>query len=55
MSNLFEMGGYEFYVWGSIGLGLATFAWNLLSPMWQRRDVMRQLVENEDDSLGEKS
>lgn len=54
MSELFSMGGYERYVWGSVLLGVATFAWNLLAPALQRRAVMRQLADGDsDESAGD--
>lgn len=48
MSGLFEMGGYETYVWGSIGLGLAVFVWNALAPHLQRRALLAKLIEDGD-------
>lgn len=57
MSKLFDMGGYEFYVWGSVLLGLAVFAWNVLAPMLQRRAVVEQITDPEadEDAAGETS
>lgn len=43
------MGGYEVYVWGSMALGLAVFAWNVLAPGWQRRAVMARLEDPDED------
>lgn len=48
MSGLFAMGGYETYVWGSVGLGLAVFAWNVLAPHLQRRSLLARLIEDDD-------
>lgn len=54
MAELFDMGGYELYVWGSVLLGLATFAWNVLSPRLQRRAVLEQICDpDSDDASGE--
>lgn len=47
MSALFDMGGYELYVWGSVALGLVVFAWNFLAPALQRRAVMQQLSDTD--------
>lgn len=44
MSRLFNMGGYEFYVWTSVGLGLAVIAWNFIAPTLQRRAVLERLA-----------
>lgn len=56
MTDLMNMGGYELYVWGSVGLGLAVFAWNLLAPGMQRRAVITQLVDGDaDDASGDAS
>lgn len=54
MSALFDMGGYELYVWGSVLLGLATFAWNVLAPALQRRAVLTQIDDpDSDDASGD--
>lgn len=45
MSTLFDMGGYEFYVWTSVGLGLVVMAWNFIAPALQRRAVLEHLAE----------
>lgn len=47
MSGLFEMGGYGIYVWGSIGTAVAVFAWNLVVPALQRRELMQRLSDPE--------
>jgi len=47
MNGLFEMGGYGVYVWGSIGFALAVFAWNLVAPALQRRDLITRLSDPE--------
>ncbi len=43
MSAIFDMSGYELYVWGSVGSALAVFAWNLLAPMMARRSSLKRL------------
>lgn len=50
MSAVFDMGGYEVYVWGSMALGLAVFAWNVIAPRLQRAALLRRLADeaNED-------
>jgi heme exporter protein CcmD len=48
MTQLFEMGGYEVYVWGSVALGVAVFVWNVLAPAWQRRTVIARLTDPEE-------
>ncbi|MGQ0501487.1 MAG: heme exporter protein CcmD [Panacagrimonas sp.] len=47
MSQLLNMGGYELYVWGSVGLALAVFAWNVLAPALQRRALVERLAEGD--------
>ena len=47
MNALFEMGGYGLYVWGSIGSALVVFAWNLVAPALQRRELMQRLSDPE--------
>ena len=47
MSDLFEMGGYGAYVWGSMGFALTVFAWNLVGPAMQRRELIRRLADPE--------
>lgn len=47
--SVFAMGGYEVYVWGSVGLGVLTFAWNLLAPAWQRRALLKRLEQLDDE------
>lgn len=43
--NIFDMGGYGVFVWSSVALGLAVYAWNLLIPSIQRRAVIDQIAE----------
>ena len=44
-SNFWDMGGYALYVWGSYGLALVVFAWNVIAVRAARRSVQRRLVE----------
>lgn len=41
------MGGYEIYVWSSVLLAVAVYAWNLLAPVVQRRAVLERVVDSE--------
>lgn len=50
MSNVFDMGGYELYVWGSFGCTLAVLAWNGWAPAAARRKLMQELDVEEDQS-----
>lgn len=52
MKEVFDMGGYELYVWGSMALSLAVFVWNVMAPAIQRRSVMQQLVDTEESDEG---
>lgn len=42
-ADFWNMGGYALFVWGSYGAAAAVFAWNLLAPRVQRREVLRRL------------
>lgn len=55
MNNLYDMGGYEFYVWASVGLGLAVIVWNLLAPAVQRRAVLARLGDDAESEDSEES
>ena len=46
MIEFWNMGGYAFYVWGSYGAAFAVFAWNLVTPVLQRREVRRLMDAN---------
>ncbi len=53
---MFNMGGYEVYVWSSVLLGVAVYAWNLVAPALQRRSVLQRLVDSEgEESSGDAS
>jgi len=43
VSEFLEMGGYAVFVWGSYLATALVFAWNLIVPRLQRRDVLRRL------------
>lgn len=55
MGEMFKMGGYEVYVWGSVLLGVAVYAWNFLAPSLQRRAVLERLAEGDEESSGDAS
>jgi|LakMenE01Jun11ns_1017448.scaffolds.fasta_scaffold8869687_2 heme exporter protein D len=44
LENFFAMGGYAFYVWTSYGLTFAVLLFNLLAPIVQRKQLLRQLA-----------
>jgi heme exporter protein D len=44
-SNFWQMGGYAPYVWGSYGLAVVVFAWNVIAVRIGRRSVHRRLSE----------
>lgn len=44
LENFLAMGGYAFYVWTSYGLTLAVLLFNLLAPIVQRKQLLRQLA-----------
>jgi heme exporter protein D len=44
-SNFWNMGGYALYVWGSYGIALGVFVWNVLAVRAGRRSVQRRLTE----------
>jgi heme exporter protein D len=45
-SEFLSMGGYAVYVWGSFGAAALVLIWNVLSPLLQRKAVLRRLVED---------
>jgi len=44
MQNFFAMGGYAFYVWTSYGLTLIVLLANIIIPVVQRKQFLRQQV-----------
>jgi heme exporter protein D len=43
LQEFFHMGGYAFYVWTSYGIAFLVLAYNLISPAWQRRKLLRRI------------
>jgi heme exporter protein D len=41
--EFFAMGGYAFYVWTAYGVTLMVLLYNYLSPVLQRKKLLRQL------------
>lgn len=41
--TFFNMGGYAGYVWSAYGLTAVVLIWNLVSPWFRRREVMKIL------------
>jgi heme exporter protein D len=39
-----EMGGYAFYVWTAYGITLLVLVANILWPVLQRKQLLRQLI-----------
>lgn len=39
-----EMGGYGFYVWTAYGVTFAVLLLNILWPIMQRKQLLRQLI-----------
>ena len=46
-SSYWQMGGYAVFVWGSYGIALAVFAWNLIAPRLRRREILKELSDTE--------
>lgn len=42
-AEFFHMGGYAFYVWASYGLALVIVLANIISPLLQRKKVIKQI------------
>ena len=42
--EFFAMGGYGFYVWVSYGLCFVILAANIIIPVIQRKQILRQLA-----------
>ena len=49
MSELFDMGKYGLYVWGSFGVTAIAVLWNWIGPLRERRQLLKQLAEHSDD------
>jgi heme exporter protein D len=44
ISDFFHMGGYAFYVWTSYALGFVVLLLNILLPMRNKKQVLRELA-----------
>ncbi|WP_130536738.1 heme exporter protein CcmD [Thiomicrorhabdus indica] len=51
MAEFFNMGGYGFYVWGSFGITAIVLVMNVLQPILQHRQALREA----DDFYSEES
>ncbi len=43
LETFFHMGGYAPYVWSAYGIALVVLAYNIISPAWQRRRLLREI------------
>lgn len=53
MSEWLAMGGYAGYVWGSVLSTLAVLGWNMWAPLARRRELLRQLQDQDEAERGE--
>jgi heme exporter protein D len=44
LAEFFYMGGYAFYVWTSYGITFLILLFNIVSPIWQRKKLLRSLA-----------
>jgi heme exporter protein D len=44
LGSFLGMGGYAFYVWTSYGITAAVLLFNLVAPIVQRKQLLRQLA-----------
>jgi heme exporter protein CcmD len=44
---------YALFIWSSFGIAAVAVLWNVLSPRFQRNDLMRRLSEHAEDTQGE--
>lgn len=42
-SEFFHMGGYAVYVWSSYGLALVVLGWVLISPIFTKKSIIKEL------------
>ncbi|RDH81119.1 MAG: heme exporter protein CcmD [endosymbiont of Galathealinum brachiosum] len=42
-SEFFHMGGYAVYVWSSYGLALVVLGWILISPVFTKKSIIKEL------------
>ncbi len=43
-AEFLAMGGYGFYVWTSYGIGFVVLLLNILIPIYQRKQLLRELA-----------
>ncbi|VAW68818.1 hypothetical protein MNBD_GAMMA10-1482 [hydrothermal vent metagenome] len=43
VSEFFNMGGYAVYVWSSYGLTAAVLGWIFVSPILNKKNIIKQL------------
>ncbi|MBA1148116.1 heme exporter protein CcmD [Ectothiorhodospiraceae bacterium WFHF3C12] len=43
LTEFLAMGGYGAYVWSAYGITVAVLAWQLILPVVQRRQIVRQI------------
>lgn len=43
VSEFFHMGGYAVYVWSSYGISAVVLAWVFLSPIFSRKNIIKEL------------
>lgn len=43
VSEFLDMGGYAFYVWTSYGIATALLGWIFISPVFNRRNIIKEL------------
>ena len=43
VSDFFHMGGYAFYVWSSYGLALVVLGWVMISPVFSKKAIIKEL------------
>lgn len=44
LTEFFAMGGYAFYVWSAYGITLVVLVANIVIPVFQRKQLIKQLV-----------
>lgn len=43
LNEFLAMGGYGAYVWSAYGVAIAVLAWQLVAPIVQRRQIIKQI------------
>ena len=43
VSEFFHMGGYAVYVWSSYGLALVVLGWVMISPIFTKKGIIKEL------------